>query len=128
MVAHVDHIVRTPNNHTVHFAIHNVQLFPSLTGYQHCILLISPSLQNRYLIEKGFIAVDGISLTVVDVTSSLFSVSLIPETLARTTLGEKDQKGDCVNIEFDSTTKTIVTTMERLLPDTLSRVLQQQPK
>jgi riboflavin synthase len=64
----------------------------------------------RYLVPKGSITVDGISLTVVDVTDESFTVSLIPETLARTTLGFK-QPGDPVNLEVDVIAKYV----ERLL-------------
>jgi riboflavin synthase alpha subunit len=56
------------------------------------------------LVPKGWIAVDGVSLTVVAVEAERFSVCLIPETLARTTLGSKD-KGDPVHLEFDGTAK-----------------------
>ena len=59
-----------------------------------------PAELERYLVAKGAITVDGISLTVVDVTDGTFTVSLIPETLARTTLGFK-QPGDVVNLEAD---------------------------
>ncbi len=52
-----------------------------------------PADLERYLVPKGSITVDGISLTVVDVNAESFTVSLIPETLARTTLGFK-QTGD----------------------------------
>lgn len=54
----------------------------------------------RYIVPKGSIAVDGISLTVVDVTESEFSVSIIPHTLAQTILQEK-QPGHAVNLETD---------------------------
>lgn len=54
----------------------------------------------RYLVDKGSITVDGVSLTVVTAEADRFSVSLIPETLARTTLGTK-QAGDLVNLEAD---------------------------
>ncbi len=67
----------------------------------------------RYLVPKGSVTVDGISLTVVDVedgTQPVFTVSLIPETLARTTLGSK-QDGDLVNLEVDVIAKYV----ERLL-------------
>jgi riboflavin synthase len=66
----------------------------------------------RYLVPKGSITVDGISLTVVDVTDESFTVSLIPETLARTTLGFK-QPGDPVNLEVDVIAKYV----ERLLSE-----------
>jgi riboflavin synthase len=66
---------------------------------------------SRYVVAKGSIAVDGVSLTVVDVADRTFTVSLIPETLARTTLGTK-QPGDPVNLEVDVVAKYV----ERLLP------------
>lgn len=56
--------------------------------------------QRRLLVSKGSVAVDGVSLTVVDVSDAGFSVALIPHTLAVTTLG-KLQAGDLVNIEND---------------------------
>ena len=70
----------------------------------------------RYLVPKGSVTVDGISLTVVDVHDgppASFSVSLIPETLSRTTLGSK-QPGDRVNLEVDVIAKYV----ERLLART----------
>lgn len=54
----------------------------------------------KYIIKKGSIAIDGISLTVTEVTSSTFSVSLIPHTAKETTLGFKTV-GDTVNLETD---------------------------
>jgi riboflavin synthase len=65
-----------------------------------------PAELERYLVTKGSIAVDGISLTVVEVAEDSFSVSLIPETLARTTLGFK-QPGDVVNLEVDVIAKYV---------------------
>jgi riboflavin synthase len=65
----------------------------------------------RYVVEKGSIAVDGVSLTVVHVDDESFSVSLIPTTLAHTTLGSR-RPGDVVNIEVDVIAKYV----ERLLP------------
>jgi riboflavin synthase len=64
----------------------------------------------RYLVGKGSVTVDGISLTVVEVGDDSFTVSLIPETLARTTLGLK-QPGEPVNLEVDVIAKYV----ERLL-------------
>ena len=64
----------------------------------------------RYLVEKGSVTVDGVSLTVVDVEDDWFSVSLIPTTLADTTLGTR-QPGDQVNLEVDVLAKYV----ERLL-------------
>ena len=73
-----------------------------------------PAELARYVVDKGSVAVDGISLTVSgvddDADGSWFEVSLIPETLARTTLGRK-QPGDVVNIEVDLIAKYV----ERLL-------------
>ncbi|WP_214413626.1 riboflavin synthase [Sphaerisporangium fuscum] len=60
----------------------------------------------RYVVEKGSIAVDGISLTVVSVDDEAFSVSLIPTTLELTTLGLK-QPGDPVNLEVDVIAKYV---------------------
>lgn len=54
----------------------------------------------RYLVEKGSIAIDGISLTVASVEAERFSVSVIPHTAAVTILGEK-RPGDIVNLEAD---------------------------
>jgi riboflavin synthase len=60
----------------------------------------------RYVVEKGSIAVDGVSLTVAAVDSSSFEVSLIPETLERTTLGEAGI-GRTVNLEVDVLAKYV---------------------
>ena len=65
---------------------------------------------SRYLVEKGSITVDGVSLTLVAVTDQWFQVSLIPTTLKLTTLGGK-RAGDPVNLEVDVIAKYV----ERLL-------------
>jgi riboflavin synthase len=65
-----------------------------------------PAELERYLVDKGSITVDGISLTLVEVAADSFTVSLIPETLARTTLGFK-QPGDVVNLEVDVIAKYV---------------------
>ena len=70
---------------------------------------------SRYLVDKGSVTVDGISLTVVEVRADSFTVSLIPETLARTTLGFK-QSGDLVNLEVDVIAKYV----ERLVSTTVA--------
>src|SRR2546427_103171 len=54
----------------------------------------------RYVVEKGFIAIDGVSLTVASLDDGRFDVALIPHTAARTTLGEA-READLVNIEVD---------------------------
>ena len=61
---------------------------------------------NRYVVEKGSICVDGISLTVVSVDDESFAVSLIPTTLELTTLGHKDV-GALVNLEVDVIAKYV---------------------
>ena len=71
-----------------------------------------PADLERYLVPKGSITVDGISLTVVDVNAESFTVSLIPETLARTTLGFK-QDGDLVNLEVDVIAKYVEKMVKR---------------
>ncbi|MEO8555593.1 MAG: riboflavin synthase [Actinomycetota bacterium] len=72
-------------------------------------LTLPPEL-SRYVVEKGSITVDGVSLTVSAITDNTFSVSLIPTTLGLTTLGIKDV-GDLVNLEVDVIAKYV----ERLL-------------
>lgn len=73
---------------------------------------------GRFVFEKGYIGVDGISLTIGDVrqteAGAEFSVNLIPETLSRTTLQDR-MPGDQVNIEIDPQTQVIVETVERIL-------------
>jgi riboflavin synthase len=59
-----------------------------------------PASVNRFIAEKGSVAIDGISLTVNAVTDETFAVAIIPHTLAMTTLQEK-KNGDRVNIETD---------------------------
>ncbi|MEU1018210.1 riboflavin synthase [Streptomyces sp. NPDC005900] len=71
-----------------------------------------PAGLSRYVVEKGSVTVDGVSLTVVDAGPDFFTVSLIPTTLALTTLGIK-QPGDPVNVEVDIIAKYV----ERLLGD-----------
>lgn len=68
----------------------------------------------KYILHKGYIGIDGISLTVGEVTASRFCVHLIPETLERTTLGNK-KLGNRINIEIDPQTQAIVDTVERVL-------------
>jgi len=72
-------------------------------------LTLPPDL-SRYVVQKGSITVDGVSLTVSAITDDTFSVSLIPTTLELTTLGHK-AVGDLVNLEVDVIAKYV----ERLL-------------
>ncbi|MEV6669569.1 riboflavin synthase [Streptomyces sp. NPDC051162] len=71
-----------------------------------------PAGLRRYVVDKGSITVDGVSLTVVEAGDDFFTVSLIPTTLQLTTLGIK-QPGDPVNLEVDVLAKYV----ERLLAD-----------
>ena len=75
-----------------------------------------------YIIYKGWVTVDGVSLTVVDFGNNWFSVSLIPETLKQTVLGFKTESQE-VNLEFDSTVKVIVRTIERMMPEIKESVM-----
>jgi len=68
----------------------------------------------KYVLHKGYIGIDGISLTIGEVTRTRFCVHLLPETLQRTTLGTK-RLGDKINIEIDPQTQAIVDTVERVL-------------
>ena len=74
-----------------------------------------PSIQ-KYIQTKGYIGIDGISLTLGEVVENEFDLHIIPETLRLTTLRSK-RVGDAVNIEIDSTTMMIVETVERLLKE-----------
>ncbi|BDY04978.1 riboflavin synthase subunit alpha [Ferrimonas sp. YFM] len=68
----------------------------------------------KYILHKGFVAIDGCSLTVGATREDGFDIHLIPETLSITTLGER-KAGDRLNIEIDSQTQAIVDTVERVL-------------
>lgn len=86
-----------------------------IQGKENLDLRIScPNHIMKFVQEKGYIAIDGISLTIGNVDETSFSLHLIPETIALTTIGTK-QIGEKVNIEVDSMTQTIVTTVERIL-------------
>lgn len=69
-------------------------------GAAYLLRVQAPPAVTDYLVEKGSVAIDGVSLTVVDVDAEGFSVALIPHTLATTTLGQR-QPGDRVNLEAD---------------------------
>ncbi|USD31242.1 MULTISPECIES: riboflavin synthase subunit alpha [Vibrio] len=94
LAAEVSDVIDTPNNRTVWFEL--------------------PEENMRYILPKGFIGLDGCSLTIGEVEGNRFSVHLIPETLQRTLFGQR-QKGDKVNVEFDPQTQAIVDSVERVL-------------
>lgn len=68
--------------------------------------ITAPGEVARYLVPRGSVAVDGVSLTVADVRETVFSVCLIPHTLRHTTLGQR-RVGDRVNLEADILAKYI---------------------
>ncbi|ABC29461.1 riboflavin synthase, alpha subunit [Hahella chejuensis KCTC 2396] len=100
-VAVLTHIERTENNVALDF-----QLPPGL---------------RKYVFDKGFIGVNGASLTIGAVNKEGFRVNLIPETLRVTTFSAL-QPGDKVNIEVDPQTQTLVDSLERLLPRYLEKL------
>ncbi|WED23133.1 riboflavin synthase subunit alpha [Vibrio sp. JC009] len=94
LTAVIDEVIYTPNNRTVWFSL--------------------PKEYMRYVLAKGYIGIDGCSLTIGEVEEKRFSVHLIPETLQRTLFGQR-KTGERVNIEFDPQTQAIVDTVERVL-------------
>ncbi|MEQ6885224.1 riboflavin synthase subunit alpha [Salicola sp. Rm-C-2C1-2] len=99
-----------------------------LSGHVHCMASVSsveapennrrlafsvPSAWRPYLINKGYIAVDGASLTIAELTDDGFAVYLIPETLRSTRFGSLHE-GNRVNIEIDHQTQTIIDTLAHL--------------
>jgi len=80
-------------------------------------LVIENPLEARpYILEKGFIAIDGMSLTIGETSDEGFALHIIPETLRVTTIGEKEV-GDSVNLEIDSRTQAVVETVMRNMED-----------
>ncbi|MGP8304961.1 riboflavin synthase subunit alpha [Vibrio sp. YIC-376] len=94
LMATITDVIDTPNNRTIWFEL--------------------PKEPMKYVLAKGYVGIDGCSLTIGEVEDNRFSVHLIPETLQRTLFGERT-KGDRVNIEFDPQTQAIVDTVERVL-------------
>ncbi len=92
--ANIDNIETSPNNHIL-------------------TLRCNPAWMD-YILPKGFIALDGCSLTVVNIGADFFTVHLIPETLRITTFGEK-KVGDAINVEIDPETQAIVETVKKYL-------------
>jgi riboflavin synthase len=75
-------------------------------GFARVVTIEAPPDLLRYVVEKGSIAVDGVSLTVAEVRDATFAVSLIPETLQRTNLGSA-APGTPVNLEVDILAKYV---------------------
>jgi len=97
------HIIATTPISRIEHSAHNRTLYFRL-----------PPQLAAYILPKGFIGLDGCSLTIGDVTAHEFNVHLIPETLQRTLFGSR-QVGDSINIEIDTQTQAIVDTVERVL-------------
>ena len=84
-----------------------------------------PETLAPYLLDKGFVALNGCSLTIAEVEEQRFAVHLIPETLDVTVFGEI-QAGDRINLEVDAQTQAVVDTVRRLIGDQegLKKLLQ----
>lgn len=78
------------------------------------VVVRPPAALRPYLLERGFVAVAGVSLTVGTVDERGFHLHLIPETRRRTVLGAVVE-GSLVNLEVDATTRAVVATVERVL-------------
>jgi riboflavin synthase len=89
-------------------------LVDKIESQDNCQLTFEVASQwQQYLFAKGFIGVNGASLTLGEVTAGRFNLHLIPETLQRTNIGEI-KLGETANIEFDQQTVTLVDTIKRL--------------
>jgi len=84
------------------------------TATNCCISFERPKKYARYLLDKGFVGLNGCSLTMTDVSDDSFSVWLIPETLERTLFGTAEV-GTRINLEIDPQTQAIVDTVEQYL-------------
>lgn len=81
----------------------------------NCIIWFEVSLQwLKYILPKGFVALNGASLTIGEVKDNRFNVYLIPETLAQTTFGDAEL-GSKINLEVDPHTQAVVDTVERYM-------------
>lgn len=82
------------------------------TTHWDVVEVTAPPSLLRYIVEKGSITVDGVSLTVASVSETSFTVSLIPTTMELTTLGRR-RPGDSVNLEVDVLAKYVERLLER---------------
>ncbi|MCD9473698.1 riboflavin synthase subunit alpha [Photobacterium phosphoreum] len=80
----------------------------------HQVWFSVPEQLMKYIFAKGYIGIDGISLTIGEVKDGCFNVNLIPETLQRTNLKYRTTN-DVINIEIDPQTQVIVDTVERVM-------------
>ncbi len=97
----------------------------TLTGDVYKIVIGVEERIARFLVEKGSVAIDGISLTVVDVFREGFSIVIIPHTARVTTIGFKGQ-GDSVNIETDILGKYVAKSLNRDKDESLMRTLAEE--
>ncbi len=86
----------------------------SRQGNNRKIRFATPELAAPYLLPKGFVGLNGCSLTLAEVDQDSFSISLIPETLRQTTFGLLEM-GDSVNLEVDPQTQAVVDTVKRYM-------------
>ena len=82
-------------------------------GKEKILTISKPAAIKEYIFKKGYVAINGISLTVSSSSKKNFSVSLIPETIERTNLADI-KKGDYLNIEADQQTIAIVETVKNI--------------
>ncbi len=80
-------------------------------GQGYRLWCATPRGLERLIVEKGYVSLDGVSLTVAEVEAQRFAVALIPETLKRTTLGRKDV-GLSLNIEVDPVARYVAAQLE----------------
>ena len=100
--------------HFVSGHVHNVAEIISFENKKEKILKIkTPSNLKDYIFKKGYVSINGISLTVVNTTKTFFTISIIPETFSNTNLSFL-KKGDFVNVEADQQTISIVETVKKL--------------
>ena len=100
--------------HFVSGHVHNIAEKISFENKKERILKIKiPSNLKGYIFKKGYVSINGISLTVVNVTNNFFTISIIPETISKTNLSFL-KKGDFVNVEADQQTISIVETVKKL--------------
>ena len=100
--------------HFVSGHVHNISEIISFENKKERILKIKiPSNLKGYIFKKGYVSINGISLTVVNVTNNFFTISIIPETISKTNLSFL-KKGDFVNVEADQQTISIVETVKKL--------------
>ena len=88
------------------------------TGSEALLKFVVPTAWRQYVMPKGFVALNGCSLTVAefDRETGVGSINLIPETLRRTTFGDV-KKGDFLNLEVDAQTQAVVDTVRAVMSD-----------